>query len=97
MVYVVFGTILKAIWEILFAYGLISIVLNSNKMKKYICHLVTLEAWGTACTVIRIMAQNAVLQPQQALHEKYEVKLTMLVMQYILVKNISKAEFYLSR
>ena len=44
MVYVVFGTILKAIWEILFAYGLISIVLNSNKMKKYICHLVTLKA-----------------------------------------------------
>ena len=39
--YLVFGTISKAIWQILFAFGLISIVVNI--MKKYTCHLVTLS------------------------------------------------------
>ena len=41
-VYLVFGTILKALWQILFAFGLISIVVNNHIMKKYICDLVTL-------------------------------------------------------
>ena len=41
-VYLVFGTILQVPCQLLYAFGLMFIVVNSHKMKKQIWHLVTL-------------------------------------------------------